>query len=107
MDRRGRPRDDRTASSGDGRQKSRQFARDKSTCALASRQVTFVEQLPVRHYRDVAGDAEFTREGAGGRHACGSGQSPAENLTSESSVNLIIQSAVRIELQEHPRTSRK
>ena len=107
MDRRGGPHGNGTASSGDGRQMARQFARDESASALARSQVTFVEQLPVRHYRDVARDAQFEREVARGRHARRRGQSPAENLTSERPVNLIVQGAVRIELQEHPRTSGK
>src|SRR6266851_1200124 len=84
---------------------ARQFARDESPGTLARRQVTFVEQLPVRHYRDVAGDSKFEREVARGRHTCRRRQSSAENLASERPVDLIVQSAVRIELQEHQRTS--
>src|SRR5260370_8165914 len=94
-------------SSGDGCEIARQLARDKSPSTLARRQITFVEQLPIRHYRDVARDAEFERKVARSRNARRRGQSATENLASESSVDLIVQSAVRIPLHEHQRTSGK
>src|SRR5260370_1884627 len=94
-------------SSGDGCEMARQLAGDKRPSHVARRQITFVEQLPIRHYRDVARDAEFERKVARSRNARRRGQSATENLASESSVDLIVQSAVRIQLQEHQRTSGK
>ena len=85
---------------------SRQFARDEGARAHPRRQISLVEQLPIRHYRDVARHAQFEREVARGRHTSARGQSPLENIASQRPVNLIVQHPIRIELQEHAITSR-
>src|SRR5271169_4206632 len=106
MNRRSRPGRTRPPARGNGREMSRQFPRDEGARAYPRRQISFVEQLPIRHYRDVARYAQFEREVARGGHTSARGQSPLENIASQRPVNLIVQHPVRIELQEHAATSR-
>src|SRR5277367_6696552 len=84
---------------------SRQFPRDEGARAYPRRQISLVEQLPIRHYRDVARHAQFEREVTCSRHTSARGQSPLEDIASQRAINLIVQHPVRIELQEHAITS--